>query len=47
MTDSIVTSIRIKNEILKEAKLCALQNNITLGNFIESAILHEIQRIKK
>jgi hypothetical protein len=47
MSDTIVTSLRIKPEILKDARICALENEITLGKFIESAILHEIQRIKK
>jgi hypothetical protein len=41
---TMVTSIRISKEVLKEAKKQALERNLKLGKFIESAILHELQR---
>jgi predicted HicB family RNase H-like nuclease len=41
---SIVTSIRINPEILKDAKLEAINRGLKLGKFIETAILHELQR---
>lgn len=39
-----VTSIRIKPEILKDAKIAALERGLSVGKFIETAILHELQR---
>jgi predicted DNA binding CopG/RHH family protein len=44
MNDTTVTSIRISKEILKEGKKTALERGMGLGKFIESAILHEIQK---
>ena len=44
MKDTTVTSIRISKEVLKEAKKTAIERNLKLGAFIESAIIHEIQR---
>ena len=44
MEKTIVTSLRIKEEILHEAKEKALKLKMKLGAFIESAILHEIMR---
>lgn len=41
---TIVTSIRISKEVLKEAKKQSLERGLKLGKFIESAILHELQR---
>ena len=43
----IVTSIRINEEVLKEAKVRAIQTDISIGKFIESAILHELKRTMK
>jgi predicted DNA binding CopG/RHH family protein len=39
-----VTCIRIHPEILKEAKLEAIQRGLKFGKFVETAILHELQR---
>lgn len=41
---SIVTSIRINPEIVKDAKIEAFNRGLKLGKFIETAILHELQR---
>jgi predicted DNA binding CopG/RHH family protein len=41
---TVVTSIRISREVLKEAKKQAIERGLKLGKFIESAILHEQQR---
>jgi predicted HicB family RNase H-like nuclease len=43
----VVTSIRINEEVLKEAKVRAIQTDISLGQFIENAILHELKRTMK
>jgi predicted HicB family RNase H-like nuclease len=45
--ERISATIRISKEVLKEAKIRAVQNEISLGQFIESAILHELQRFEK
>jgi hypothetical protein len=44
MSETIVTSIRIKAEIWKEAKKRALDLDMNIGDFVESAIIHEIQK---
>jgi len=47
MKKTIVTSIRLDEEIWKEAKRHALELDLKVGKFVESAIIHEIQRIKR
>lgn len=42
--ERISATIRISEEILKAAKIRAVESDISLGKFIESAILHELQR---
>ena len=44
MEETIVTSIRINKEVWKEAKKRAINLDLTVAKFIESAIIHEIQR---
>jgi post-segregation antitoxin (ccd killing protein) len=44
MSETIVTSIRIKAEVWKEAKQRALDLDMHIGDFVESAIIHEIQK---
>lgn len=44
MSDSIVTSIRIKAEIWKEVKKRATELDVKIGDFVESSLIHEIQR---
>lgn len=47
MSETIVTSIRIKIDIWKEAKKRALDLDMNIGDFVESAIIHEIQKKKE
>jgi hypothetical protein len=47
MKNTTVTSIRVNSEIWKEAKKCALELDLNIGKFIESAIIHEVQRTKR
>lgn len=47
MKDTTVTSLRMSREVLREAKKCALERGLKLGEFIESAIIHEIQRTQR
>ena len=44
MTDRKVVSIRINPEIWKEAKRKSLDLDLTLGQFVETAILHELRK---
>jgi len=44
MDDTIITSIRINKEVWKEARNRANNLDLSLGKFIESAIIHEIQK---
>jgi len=47
MENTTVTSLRISEEVWKEAKKCSLEHDLTLRKFVESAIIHELQRIKR
>lgn len=47
MEETIVTSLRINKEIWKEAKRQAFELDLTTAQFVESAIVHEIQRTKQ
>lgn len=44
MEDTIVTSIRINKEVWKVAKKRALDLDLSIAKFVESAIIHEIQK---
>jgi hypothetical protein len=44
MEETIVTSIRINKEVWKEAKKKAINLDLTVAKFIESAIIHEIRK---
>ena len=44
MINNKTVCIRINPEVWKEAKKYALELDLKVGKFIESAILHEIQR---
>lgn len=47
MKEDIVTSMRISKEIWSEAKKCALERDLNIREFVESAILHEIQNNRR
>ena len=44
MGKTVVTSLRINENILQEAKEKSLKLKMRLGAFIETAILHEIMK---
>ena len=44
MTDRKVVSLRISPEIWKEAKKKSLDLDMTIGQFVETAILHELRK---
>ena len=44
MTDKVVVSIRINPDVWKSAKKFAIDKDLTIGQLVESALIHEIQR---
>ena len=47
MTNNKTVCIRMSPEIWKEAKRYALELDLKVGKFVESAIIHEIQRVQR
>jgi len=39
-----VYSVRVNTEIWKKAKKFAIDHDLTIGQIVESALIHEIQR---
>lgn len=44
MTETTVVSIRIKPDVWKTAKKYAIDKDLTVGQSVESALIHEMQR---
>jgi len=44
MTKRTTISLRLDKDVWKEAKKKAIDLDLTLGKFVETAILHEIRR---
>jgi len=44
MTNRKVVSLRVSSEIWKEAKRKSVDLDITIGQFVETAILHELKK---
>jgi hypothetical protein len=44
MTDTVVVSIRVHPDVWKTAKKYAIDKDLTIGQLVEAALLHEIQR---
>jgi len=44
MTERINVSLRVDKDVWKEAKKKAIDLDLTIGKFVETAILHEMRR---
>ncbi len=42
-----VYSVRVNTEIWKKAKKFAIDRDLTMGQLVESALIHEIQQIQR
>ena len=45
MTKRTTVSIKLDKDVWKEAKKKAIDLDLTVGKFVETAILHEMQRV--
>jgi hypothetical protein len=45
MTERINVSLRLDRDIWKEARKKAIDLDLTIGKFVETAILHEMKKV--